>query len=165
MKISGEHKFDAPPSEVYERLLDPERLRGCMPGCERLEEVGEGRLEVVLVPPVPTLKGTFEGTVEVLDPDPPNGFRMQIRASGKSGFVNADAKLRIEPDGGQSNVIYDADADIGGLAASVGQRVMVGVTRRQVEQMMRCLESGRPGFWVRVLQWIEGKLGRKRKHA
>ena len=163
MKISGSHEFDAPPAAIYDRLLDPDRLRGCMPGCEKLEKVSESQLEVVLAPPVPTLKGTFEGTVQIRDADPPHSFTMRIEATGKSGFVNADAKIAIESVAGGSKVIYDAEAEVGGLAASAGQRVLAGITRRQVEQMMRCLESGRPGLLARFLIWLDATFKRKKK--
>jgi uncharacterized protein len=160
MKLTGSHQFDAPAEEIYERLLDPEQLRRCMPGCERLEQVDVNRFELDFSVPVPAITGSFKGTVEVVEPNPPTSFRMKINATGNSGFVNADARMRIDPDGDRSTVLYDADAEVGGRAASVGQRVLTGISRRQVEQMMRCLDRGRPGLFVRAIEWIRSRLGR-----
>ena len=164
MKISGQHSFGAPADEVYRRLLDPVRLRQCMPGVERLEAIGDDRLEVTLVPPVPAIKGSFDGTVQIFDRVPPKSFRMTIDATGQGGgFVNATAEMRIEPDGERSTVHYDADAQVGGPAAAVGQRVLAGISRRQVEQMMRCLDRERPGRLVAFLEWLRSKFDRRRK--
>ena len=164
MKITGQHTFGAPAEEVYRRLLDPARLRQCMPGVERLEAVGDDRLEVTLVPPVPAIKGAFDGSVQILDRVPPHSFRMKIDATGQGGgFVNATAEMRIEADGDGSTVHYDAEARVGGPAAAVGQRVLTGISRRQVEQMMRCLDRERPGRLVVFLEWLRSKFDRRRK--
>jgi uncharacterized protein len=164
MNISGQHAFNAPAEEVYRRLLDPTLLQRCMPGAERLEAVSDDRLEVTLVPPVPAIKGKFRGTVDILDRNPPTSFRMKIDATGEGGgFVKATAEMRIVPDGARATVHYEADAHIGGPAAAVGQRVLTGISRRQVEQMMRCLDREQPGALVRFLEWLRTRVERARR--
>lgn len=165
MQLSGKHDFAASSQEVYERLLDPSTLRTCMPGCERLEQISADRFELIFSVPVPAIKGQYEGTVEILEQKPPSSFRMKIDATGKSGFVNADARMEIRANGEGSTVHYQADAQVGGPAASVGQRVLTGISRRQVEQMMRCLDRGRPGLLVRILQWLQSKFRSKPKRT
>jgi carbon monoxide dehydrogenase subunit G len=170
MKLTGKHEFDAAPDDVYARLLDPERLRHCMPGCERLDPIREGEFAVTLVPPIPAIKGEFSGTVKIFDQAPPQSFRMRIEATGKAGFVNADAEMRIEPGAASTSVVhYTADAQVGGAAAAVGQRVLTGITRRQVDQMMRCLAAGpaakKVGLFARIGAWLRSKFGRKQKAA
>lgn len=165
MKLSGSHKFGLPANEVYDRLLNPTLLRSCMPGCERLEETGDGRFELSFTVPIPALTGSYEGFVDILDRKSPESFRMRIEATGKSGFVNADASLRIEPDGDGSVVHYDTDAQIGGAAAGVGQRVIAGVSRRQIEQMMRCIERQKLGLFARFVAWLFRLFGERRKAA
>ena len=163
MKLAGTHTFNAPAEEVYRRLLDPARLESCMPGCDRLVQVADDRFDLELSVPVPAIKGEYSGTVELLERQPPNSIRMKIDATGKSGFVNADARLRIESAGETSTLHYDADAEVGGPAASVGQRVLTGISRRQVQQMMRCLDRAdvdRPGLIARLIAWLRARFGR-----
>jgi carbon monoxide dehydrogenase subunit G len=164
MKLSGAHRFEGDPQAVYGRLLDPDVLRRCMPGCERLEEVGDGRFELAFSVPVPAIKGQYTGTVEILDQAPPSSFRMKIEATGKSGFVNADAVMRIVADDAGSTVHYEAEAQVGGPAASVGQRVLTGISRRQVDQMMRCLNRSaapKPGLFARLRAWLRARRQRR----
>lgn len=158
MKLSGKNQFSSPPDQVFARLTDPEALRSCMPGCERLEPIGEDRFEIALAVPIPAVKGQYEGTVEIIDKVPPESFRMKIAIEGKSGFVNADVAMQVEPHEEGSVVEYDADAQVGGPVASVGQRVLTGISRRQVQQMMNCLDRGeapKPSFWARVRAWFK----------
>ena len=166
MKLNGTHEFDAPPEEVYKRLLDPDLLRDCMPGCERLDRTADDEFAITLVPPVPAIKGEFSGTVKLLDLAPPKSFRMKIEATGKAGFVNANAQMLIKPNGSTSTVQYEADVQLGGAAAAVGQRVLTGISRRQVEQMMRCLNAGaareaKVGLFARIADWFRAKFRRK----
>jgi uncharacterized protein len=163
MKLTGNHEFSASAADVYGRLLDPSMLRECMPGCRSLEPVGGDRFEITFEVPVPAIKGTFSGTVEIVDQAPPQSFGMKIDATGQNGFVRAEAGMRIEPNGSGCTVYYDADAQVGGPAAGVGQRVLTGISRRQVDQMMRCLDAGarRPGAFARFRAWLRKLLGRE----
>ena len=132
-----------------------------MPGCERLEEVGAGQFDLTFGVPVPAIKGSYSGTVRILDQEPPSSFRMTVDAKGKNGFILADARMRLEDNGTGSVVHYEADAQVGGPAASVGQRVLVGISRRQIQQMMICIDSAegqRAGLVARILAWITSKL-------
>jgi len=163
VELNGQHQFAAPPEEIYDRLLDPDSLRTCLPGCERLERLSEDRLEISLAVPIPAVKGEYDGTIDIHDRDRPSSFRMEIDVSGKSGFVKADATMRVEPAGGGegSVVTYEASAQVGGKAASVGQRVLTGISRRQVDQMMRCLDGDeKVGIFQRLLNWLRSTFGR-----
>jgi carbon monoxide dehydrogenase subunit G len=133
-----------------------------MPGCEQLEETGDGHFDLTFGVPIPAIKGSYTGTVDIVDRKPATSFRMKIDAKGRNGFILADARMRIEPNGGGSVVHYDADAQIGGPAASVGQRVLVGISRRQIQQMMACLDSDvgtRPGLFARIFARLRAALG------
>ena len=41
MKVAGEYTFDAPQDVVWDALQDPEVLAAVMPGCEKLELIGD----------------------------------------------------------------------------------------------------------------------------
>jgi uncharacterized protein len=162
VKFSGHHDFGVPSEEVYTRLLDPDVLRTCMPGCERLEPETDDRFGLTMSVPVPALRGRYEGTMQVVDRVPSSRLRMKIKATGSHGFVEADAVMSLEDTDGGSRLSYDADAQIGGPAASVGQRMLVGISRRQIQQMMTCLDAGgapRPGFFARLWSRIRSLFG------
>ena len=59
MKIEGAHDIPAPRQKVWEAFLDPERLRQAIPGCEKLEALGNDEFRAVMKVGVAAIKGTF----------------------------------------------------------------------------------------------------------
>jgi len=83
---------------------------------------------------VAAIKGTFEGKVKLSDLEPPNRYRMAVEGSGGPGFVRGDAGMQLSDVDGGTKVSYDADVQVGGLIASVGQRMLGGVTKMMLDQ-------------------------------
>ncbi|PYM34572.1 MAG: carbon monoxide dehydrogenase, partial [Candidatus Rokuibacteriota bacterium] len=74
MKLEGSYAMPAPRQAVWEAFLDPERLRQALPGCEKLEKVGEDEYKATLKVGVGAVKGTFEGKVRLFDLQPPESY-------------------------------------------------------------------------------------------
>jgi len=134
MKIEGTTDIPAPHDRVWTALLDPETLAAAIPGCEKLEALGDGEFKAVMKVGVGPVKGTFEGKVRLSDIEPPNRYRMALEGSGGPGFVRGQALMELAPAEGATKVHYDADVQVGGLIASVGQRMLGGVSRMMLDQ-------------------------------
>jgi carbon monoxide dehydrogenase subunit G len=65
MRLSGSRQFRAPPEALWEFLLTPERLRQCLPGCERLEATGQDVFAATMHLGIGFLKGSYSGTIRV----------------------------------------------------------------------------------------------------
>lgn len=141
MKLSGEHRFDASPDAVWQALLDPDKLAATLPGCDRLELVGEDTYEGDLDIKVGPVQGKFQGRVELSDIDPQRGYSMKVSGQGAPGFVNATARIVIEADGDGTRLTYDGDAQVGGRVASVGQRLLESSAKSIVRQSLEGLDS------------------------
>ena len=61
MKMEGKYLFKASMSQVWDVLMNPKNLAHCMPGCERLEPLGEDRYQAILSIGVANIKGTHLG--------------------------------------------------------------------------------------------------------
>lgn len=70
MKISGTATLQAPVEQVWQSLLDPNVLVRTIPGCERLEEIGENHYSAAVMAGVGAIKGTFQGKVQLSDLTP-----------------------------------------------------------------------------------------------
>ncbi|HEX9126285.1 MAG TPA: carbon monoxide dehydrogenase subunit G [Methylomirabilota bacterium] len=134
MKIEGTHDIPAPRERVWKAFLDPVTLARAIPGCEGLDETGPGEYKAKMKIGVAAIKGTFEGKVRLFDLEPPTRYRMALEGSGGPGFVRGEAGMELSDVDGGTRVTYSADVQVGGLIASVGQRMLGGVTKMMLEQ-------------------------------
>ena len=130
MKIEGSYTFNAPRERVWQVLLDPKIMAQCMPGCESMNEVAPDRYETVMKVGVASVKGTYKGKVAIKD-----------KQAGGPGFMQGDVAIDLEEINGQTVLKYSTDPKIGGLIASVGQRMLNGVAKMMAEQFFKKVES------------------------
>jgi uncharacterized protein len=80
------------------------------------------------------VKGTFEGKVRLSDKKPPESYKMAVEGSGGPGFIRGDATISLAEAEGGTRVSYAADLQVGGLIASVGQRMLGGVSKMMADK-------------------------------
>jgi carbon monoxide dehydrogenase subunit G len=134
MKIEGSHDVSAPRQKVWDAFLNPEQLRQAIPGCEKLEAIGNDEFKATMKIGVAAVKGTFEGKVKITEKNPPDSYRMMVEGSGGPGFVRGETVISLSdiPEG--TRVSYNADVQVGGLIAGVGQRMLGGVSKMMADQ-------------------------------
>jgi uncharacterized protein len=141
MKVDGSYTMSGLREEVFATLSDPEALRHCLPGCEKFDEISEGRYETVLKAGIAGVKGTFTGTVTLADQRPPEFYRLTVEGQFGSGFVKGIGDISLAEDNGNTKVIYTGDGQIGGPLASVGQRLIGPAVRMVVGQFFKCMDG------------------------
>ncbi len=145
MKIGGSYGFPAPRPKVWAALLDPARLAAAMAGCEKIETVGEGEYRATLKVGVGAVKGTFESKVTLSELEPPSRYKMAVEGSGGPGFVRGAAAMELADVQGGTRVSYSADVQVGGLIASVGQRMLGGIAKMLLDD-----------FFSRMSEQVQG---------
>lgn len=141
MKIEGSYTINAPRERVWQVLLDPKILAQCMPGCESLNEVGPDQYEAIMKIGVASIKGSYKGKVTIKDKQPPSHYVISGEGSGGPGFMQGDVTIDLEDSNGQTLLKYNTDAKVGGLIASIGQRMINGVAKMMVDQFFKKVES------------------------
>ncbi|HSM61650.1 MAG TPA: carbon monoxide dehydrogenase subunit G [Longimicrobiales bacterium] len=136
MKIAGEYDFDGPQPLVWETLLDPEVLASVLPGCEKLDVVGQDEYEGALNIKIGPVQGQFMGKVKLENIQPPDSYTMQVDGRGQPGFVKATGNLALAAAGEVTRVTYDGDAQVGGRLASVGQRLVESSAKAIIRQSL-----------------------------
>jgi carbon monoxide dehydrogenase subunit G len=134
MKIEGTHDIPAPRPRVWDAFFDPELLQQAMPGCEKLEAIGNDEYRAVMKIGIAAVKGTFEGKVRLSDRQPLDSYRMFVEGSGAPGFVRGETTITLAEVESGTRVSYSADVQIGGLIAGVGQRMLGGITKMMADQ-------------------------------
>jgi uncharacterized protein len=140
VKLAGEHVFEASPQEVWDALFDPDVLAAAMPGCEKLELVDGvfvGDMSVKVGP----INGKFSGKVQLADREPPVRYRMIVDGKGPHGFVKANATIELAAEGERTRMRYDADAQVGGKIATVGQRLIETSAKAITKQSLEGLHE------------------------
>ncbi|MFQ5737850.1 MAG: carbon monoxide dehydrogenase subunit G [Acidobacteriota bacterium] len=146
MRLAGEFLFHGPREEVWELLLDPEVLAATMPGTKRLERVGEDEYRGSMHVRVGPVSAVFSSHIALSDKIPPESYSLRVRGKAGPGFVQGEAQVRLEAgEDGTTLMKYQADLRVGGLLASVGQRLLdsvgKGMVRQSLEKLNQALEE------------------------
>ena len=141
MKLEGEYEVPAPRSKVWDAFQDPNVLQKAIPGCEKLEALGNDEYKATLKIGIGGVKATFEGKVRLLDKKAPDSYKMAAEGSGGPGFIRSDTLITLTDSGSGTKVAYSADVQVGGLIASVGQRMLGGVSKMMADKFFTSMSE------------------------
>jgi carbon monoxide dehydrogenase subunit G len=141
MEIADTHSFAAAPEEVWALLMDPTAIQACLRGCQELRPIGDNRYHADISIGVGAVSGIFSATVTLSDQLPPNSYRISVDATGKPGFARGSANVLLKRVESGTEVEVKASAEVGGLIARVGQRLIEGVARMMVAGFFSCLAA------------------------
>jgi carbon monoxide dehydrogenase subunit G len=142
VKISGTATINAPQAQVWAALNDIDVLARVVPGCEKLEQIAENQFEGVVKLGMAGIKGVYSGKIRLEDVDVPRYYKLVAAGKGSNGVVDAVGTVELEqlPDG-TTSLKYGGEAQIGGMLASVGQRLIEGAARQLIGQAIKALEA------------------------
>lgn len=141
MNLNASYDFNAPVEKVWNLLMDAGAVGSCLPGCRGLQPAGDDRYDVELGIAVAAISGDFRGSVALEDKIPPVSYKLVVEGSGRQGFVKGTALVTLAADGDRTKVQIAAQADVGGIIARVGQRLLEGVARATMDRFYACLAS------------------------
>jgi carbon monoxide dehydrogenase subunit G len=135
MTMTGDAVLPAERQRVWAALNDPAVLKACIPGCQELDKVSDTEFQATVRAAVGPVKATFKGRVQLLDLDPPNGYRIAGEGQGGvAGFAKGGATVRLEDADGGTRMTYDVEAQIGGKLAQLGGRLINGVAKKYADE-------------------------------
>jgi len=142
MKIEGQFSFPGiAPLAVWGFLTDATRIAQCLPGCEKLEETGEGTYDMQMRFGVGAISGVFTGSIRLHDLQPTSEYKMGVNGSGTPGFIKGEGTVQLAPDDTGTLLHYSGDVSAGGPIASLGQRMIGGAARLVIDQFFKCVAS------------------------
>ena len=124
MKIHGTHSIQAARDRIFAALIDPQILQRCIPGCESLERTAADTYVATMKAGVGAIKGTFKGTVRLEELHPPTHYEMTVEGKGGPGFVKGKGEFELTENDGATAIAYNGEMQVGGVIASVGQRMI-----------------------------------------
>jgi carbon monoxide dehydrogenase subunit G len=141
MDLSASYTFAASATTVWNLLIDPEVVASCLPGCDRLEPLGEDRYRAELTLAVAAVSGQYTGTVAILEKQPPHSYRLVVEGTGKAGFVKGEARVELKEESETTIVNVTGQGQVGGLIARVGQRLLGSVSKMMMDRFFACLQQ------------------------
>ncbi len=153
MTGKGTMVVPASPEEVWQTLLDPQKLAAVIPGCHALDLVGENDYRATVSLGVGPVKGRFEASVRLSELDPPNAVVLGGDLTGPLGASRGSGRVRLTPENGGTRVDYDYNVEITGKVAAVGGRLLEGATRIVIGQFFERLVAQVGGPDVAAVPW------------
>ncbi|MYF12738.1 MAG: carbon monoxide dehydrogenase subunit G [Gammaproteobacteria bacterium] len=176
VKLKFSRVFDAPRVALWSAMLDPAVLARVIPGVERFETVGEDTYDATLKVGVPAVKGEYQGQVSIRDKvrggDGPYSYVLEGGGQGQQGWAKGEARIEFSDAGPGTRLDVDADVQVGGRIAGVGQRMIEGVAKIMAEEFFAAFDrelkrkrtgaGGSVAFFLRAaLRFLRGLFTRR----
>jgi uncharacterized protein len=145
MKLNNEFTVDVPVEDVWDVLLDLERITPCLPGASLTEETGEREYDGAMKVKLGPVTQQYKGTVKIQEADE-SAHRAVLRADGKDargqGTASATIVSTLHDEGnGSTKVSVETDMQITGRAAQFGQGIQQQVSEKLLGRFADCLEE------------------------
>lgn len=127
MIIEGTFKVKAPIQKLWDTLMEPETLRECVPGAEKIELIDENIYDCVVKQKVGPIKVRFKFKNKLVNVRPPKHVEMEGEGEdiGKAGRFTQRTRIDLkETEGGEVEIAYVCNANIVGKLAMFGDRIM-----------------------------------------
>jgi carbon monoxide dehydrogenase subunit G len=144
IQISSEFTVGAPPIEVYEVLLDLERVGPCIPGAIVGPPDSEGKHPAELAVRLGPMRLNYKGGLSILQRDDEQRratLSADVRETHGQGTARAQMTMQVNAQGPGSHVAATTDVELTGRAAQMGRGVVEDVATRLVNDMGERLET------------------------
>jgi carbon monoxide dehydrogenase subunit G len=134
----------APVAEVYEALLDVERVAPAMPGAKVLEKVSDDAYKVSIKVKLGPVTMTYRGDVTVVERDPDKHsavLDVKAKEARGQGSANAKVSMSVEPADGGTRGQMHTTVQLSGKAAAMSRGVIDDVSKRLVDQFAQNLDG------------------------
>ena len=127
MIIEENFAVEAPLEHVWDCIRDPAFVAPCVPGCQDVEDIGDGAYRAAVKVGIGPIKTVFNLDIQVTEERPPDFARIDTR--GQEGTNASRLKAMSElilstTDMGDTNVYYQSDVQVTGRLVKFGLGIM-----------------------------------------
>lgn len=128
MNFEGSILLDSPPDTVWQLLDDPEAVSRCIPGLDGFQIVDDDTFSAQITQTVGPVTAIFAMKVSVVEREPGKAIRFKALGRTTKGAVShlrANGSVQLAEETGGTRVTLGADAALGGILGTVGEKVLV----------------------------------------
>src|SRR5436190_21208617 len=138
MDMQGSRVLAVTQQQAWDALNDPEVLKLCIPGCDKVEITGPDHFTVGMAVRVGPVAARFTGKIALSELNPPQSYTISFDGQGGvAGFGRGNAQVKLTPAGPGCELGYTVNAQVGGKIAQVGQRLIDGVARSMADEFFK----------------------------
>lgn len=137
MEFDNSFTVHKPVDEVWNTMVDLERVVPCVPGARVIERTGEGAVKAEVKIKLGAMNMNYSGPAEIVERDDgEHSAVMDARAKEAGGQGNADAKvsMQLTGSGDATEVALHSQVNVTGKAAQMGEGVIVAVTEGMIKE-------------------------------
>ena len=144
MQLENSFQVSAHPDQVFEYLLDINKVVGCVPGAELSEVVDQSTFKGKVKVKVGPITVAYSGTARISERNDAERLAT-LTAEGREttgpGSARATAQMHVQTAGEGSLVRITTEYHVAGRVAQFGRGVMEDVSKRLVNDMARCIQA------------------------
>jgi uncharacterized protein len=142
MDMQGSRLLNVTQQQAWDALNDPEVLKVCIPGCDKIEAKGENQYAIGMAVKIGPVSAKFTGNIKLSDITPPHSYTLSFDGQGGvAGFGKGSAAVKLLPSDSGCDMQYTANAQVGGKIAQMGQRLIDGVAKSMAEDFFKRFDN------------------------
>src|SRR3954470_5157892 len=144
MRFENSFDVQAPIDEVYETLLDLDKVAPAMPGAEVTDHVGDDAYKVAIKVKLGPMTMNYKGDVVIQEKDPQEHratLHVKARESRGQGNATADVTMDLDEKDGGTHATIAAEVQLAGKAAAMGRGLIEDVSGKLVDQFANNLQQ------------------------
>jgi len=142
MDMQASRQLAVTQQQAWDALNDPEVLKLCIPGCDRIEATEPLHYVVGVSVKIGPVAAKFAGKIRLSDMNPPHSYTLGFDGQGgAAGFGKGTAQVTLIPHAGGCELAYTVHAQVGGKIAQLGQRLVDGAAKSMAEDFFKRFDN------------------------
>lgn len=143
MLLKDSFIIEAPVEAVWALLEDIQRLAGCVPGIENVEEIGPDTYNGALKIKIGPIAAAFAGQVTITERIPLERLVAEVNGQDKSSasLVRATFTGQLNRVDASTQLQYEMDIALRGKLAQFGLTVVQGTAKKMTAEFARCITT------------------------
>jgi hypothetical protein len=141
MIFEGKYELITPRERLWEFINDPAKIGKCLPDLKSLNVESADKFLATIPVGVGFIKADFKFKIEIIDKQPISSVRVKAVGAGSGSSITIDTMIELNeiPDG--SELKYTSEAKVGGMIASLGQRLIRDTADKIIAGVFTCVKQ------------------------